>query len=45
MFSGVADTLDRVICPSLFHVSVLQPGAVRSLARVVSVSFVAVLPD
>lgn len=41
MFSGVADTLDRVVCPSLYHVSIVQPEAVRSLARVVSVSFVA----
>lgn len=44
MFWGVADTLDRVVCPSQFHVSVVQPEAVRSLARVVSCSILQAFP-
>lgn len=43
IFSGVMDSLDGVICPSLYHVSVVQPEAVRSLARVVRYSLLQAL--
>ncbi|CAM9108296.1 unnamed protein product, partial [Scytosiphon promiscuus] len=37
LFLGVADKLDGVVCPSLFHISTIRPEAVRSLGRVASV--------
>lgn len=44
-FSGVADILDGIICPSLYHASLIEPENARSLVRVVSCAIVAYIYD
>lgn len=36
LFSGIADIVDGIVCPSRFHASLVEPESVRSLIRVVS---------